>query len=543
MRAVTTLQFGRSERNTLGDILEARGARLPDRSPLHQIVIQRRDGNYYFRINDHDPLTVMVDRGNGNVQSFSADSQNVGINNFLGPVGGSATLLIAGEAYPLMLQELPAAPSRTLRDWVAGLPGIGRFFRPTPPPAPRAAPTPSPVQVVVPASQTGAPRPEAQRVVEMPVCRPLPPATGEHLSPGETRLVVDTNPGRSGEHDVYFDAFGQASAFTELGIDKSNTNTNEDAYGMGRSPDGRPFFIMVDGAGGHGGGDIASQIIVEQSSRILSQENGVSLAEALQRANSILLTHNQAHHSNNSAVAVLARVNRDGSIEYARIGDANIWLRLRQPDGSYAVTMPFLPANLAGYARQDTLNSGGRFNTLQMIAHSQVSVVTSILGQHEVAPSSNPFQGIHYQAQLQIPGTNTPLRLEAGDGFALICDGVAEQTNMQQATMSLANEEGAIALRQRNQAETQLRQAIYTHYVPIARQQRGRVEINMDPRPENRNHPLNHTWIDGNGNIYSSADSSDTTIIGHVAKDNISAIWFHYDPSLRAVNPQTPQGT
>lgn len=113
---VVDLNFARGERQSLAEVLRAQGQTIAEDSFLNHVSIQRRDGSYYFRLNQEGIVTVnrnsidMTVATEAYARSHSGISlQAPGINNPLGNVGEIVTLTTGTDAYAIRLGELTAA--------------------------------------------------------------------------------------------------------------------------------------------------------------------------------------------------------------------------------------------------------------------------------------------------------------------------------------------------------------------------------------------------------------------------------------------------
>ncbi|MCI8379631.1 MAG: serine/threonine-protein phosphatase [Lachnospiraceae bacterium] len=97
---------------------------------------------------------------------------------------------------------------------------------------------------------------------------------------------------------------------------------NEDYLGCS----GNHVFVLCDGLGGHGSGEVASRFVVEQ---ILScyEERGLSMEESIQYAQDALLEKQEkenAHNAMKTTVVCLELL--DNEAKFAHVGDSRVYL-------------------------------------------------------------------------------------------------------------------------------------------------------------------------------------------------------------------------
>lgn len=105
-------------------------------------------------------------------------------------------------------------------------------------------------------------------------------------------------------------------------------SNNEDNIGMYET-DGVWYFLLADGLGGHGKGEVASSIAVEKSIEILSGENGFSednLRKAFDLSQQEILECQKADRtaSDMKTTLVLLQVG-EAAIQWGHIGDSRLY--------------------------------------------------------------------------------------------------------------------------------------------------------------------------------------------------------------------------
>lgn len=189
--------------------------------------------------------------------------------------------------------------------------------------------------------------------------------------------------------------------------DRGGRNYNEDACGHWHS-DRHLCCVLADGAGGHGGGDIASRIAVQEVIGSFSREpshDGQALATLVRRANAALIsqrvpdTPRQDMHS--TAVCLVIDF-VEHQAHWAHAGDSRMyWLR----DGQ-------VHARTRDHSLVQALVDAGVLTEQQMQGHPKRSELRSALG----VPAE----------QLEVTGSSGDDAVQPGDVFMLCTDGLWE---------------------------------------------------------------------------------------------------------------------
>ncbi|MGN0064219.1 MAG: PP2C family protein-serine/threonine phosphatase [Nocardioides sp.] len=164
-------------------------------------------------------------------------------------------------------------------------------------------------------------------------------------------------------------------AATDVGLVRS---VNEDAYLV--AP---PVFVVADGMGGHAGGDVASQIVVEEFTRLAEEgydptRGADHVAQVLSRAQSRLLAYGDSQrvtqpqwHAGTTVVAALL-VEQDGVPGWlvTNLGDSRAYAHeggvLRQVTVDHSVVQELIDA--------------GRLSAAEASTHPERHVITRALG-------------------------------------------------------------------------------------------------------------------------------------------------------------------
>ena len=110
--------------------------------------------------------------------------------------------------------------------------------------------------------------------------------------------------------------------------DKGSRHANEDSLGCFENGDNR-CFIVCDGLGGHGMGDIASQLVVDVFESQFTQMNGMAdfLPAAFEAAQTILLSEQAERSAKRKMKTTAAALVTDGKHAYiGHVGDSRVYV-------------------------------------------------------------------------------------------------------------------------------------------------------------------------------------------------------------------------
>lgn len=99
---------------------------------------------------------------------------------------------------------------------------------------------------------------------------------------------------------------------------------NEDSVGV-LADEG--LVVLADGMGGHRGGEVASTLAIESVVRLISIDNKISPAAAIDYANKAILKRSvDEPELKGMATTAVVGLFRDGLIDYAHVGDSRLYL-------------------------------------------------------------------------------------------------------------------------------------------------------------------------------------------------------------------------
>lgn len=208
---------------------------------------------------------------------------------------------------------------------------------------------------------------------------------------------------------------------------------NEDSCGYWLS-DSACCWVVSDGAGGHGGGDVASRLVVNTvlkhfaAEPLVSRAAVISLLEEAQR----VVMDAKSYPSSNAdmhATCVLLLIDRQNCVAvWGHAGDSRAYL-FRYGELTYQTRDHSLVQNMidAGYGSADLIRT-----------HPQRSLLTSAIGN---------------AGELLVSISGEPLPIVPGDVFLLCSDGWWEHVNEQHMQDTLSDAPSAHAWLE-NMAET-----------------------------------------------------------------------------------------
>lgn len=112
----------------------------------------------------------------------------------------------------------------------------------------------------------------------------------------------------------------------KLFTDKGTRELNEDYIGM-TSRDGRYLFVLADGLGGHGRGEAASRLVIEEIVQYYMKQTVIpDISECIDYAQEQLLTKQEQEHDKNGMKTTLALLEiADGQARWAHVGDSRLY--------------------------------------------------------------------------------------------------------------------------------------------------------------------------------------------------------------------------
>lgn len=110
--------------------------------------------------------------------------------------------------------------------------------------------------------------------------------------------------------------------------DKGNRDNNEDYVGNGSNGE-MQCFILADGLGGHGRGEVASQLVVEEGINLLSKYNDLEryVSKAFEIAQEKLLKYQNLQHAKNEmkSTEVILALNGQQAV-WGHVGDSRLYV-------------------------------------------------------------------------------------------------------------------------------------------------------------------------------------------------------------------------
>lgn len=201
--------------------------------------------------------------------------------------------------------------------------------------------------------------------------------------------------------------------------DRGGRSYNEDACGHWSS-DKQLCCVLADGAGGHGGGDIASKLVVQELVGLFAKHpsrDGAALADLLRQTNQLLIAQRApgTERADMHSTAVCLVLDLDGShVHWAYVGDSRM----------YWFSGGHLLRRTQDHSVVQALVDAGLLSVEQMSAHPKRSELRSAMGLPADALELSSGDG------------QQPVR--AGDVFLLCTDGIWEYLDESLLERSLA---------------------------------------------------------------------------------------------------------
>ena len=200
--------------------------------------------------------------------------------------------------------------------------------------------------------------------------------------------------------------------------ERGGRNYNEDACGHWHTP-GELLCVLADGAGGHGGGDIAARLVVERMLQAFAERPGVdgqALENLVRDANrNVIAARVPATERANMHATVVSLVIdfMQHRASWAHAGDSRLyWFR-----GGQVLTQT------RDHSLVQALVDAGMLAADQARTHPKRSELRSALGVDSAA--------------LQVDHSGQPRPVQAGDVFLLCSDGVWEHVAEQRLEATL----------------------------------------------------------------------------------------------------------
>ncbi len=181
--------------------------------------------------------------------------------------------------------------------------------------------------------------------------------------------------------------------------DKGERIRNEDYTGFVELP-GRFVFLLADGLGGHGNGDVASRFVVETMQRLLNENPQATIEDCIQETQEGLLAEQKKQNAENSMKTTISVLDIQGNrAQYFHVGDSRVY---------------FFRNNKYNMRSQDhsvpqMLYMSGRIKEKEIRHHEDRSKLIKVMG--------TPWNAPKYDVSEEIDISNRDAFLLCSDGF------------------------------------------------------------------------------------------------------------------------------
>ncbi|MCV2369033.1 PP2C family protein-serine/threonine phosphatase [Roseateles oligotrophus] len=189
--------------------------------------------------------------------------------------------------------------------------------------------------------------------------------------------------------------------------DRGGRSYNEDACGHWQSPS-QLCCVLADGAGGHGGGDVASKLVVQELIGLFARQpshDGAALAALMRRTNELLRAQREPgteRQDMHSTVVSLVLDLDNASAHWAHVGDSRL----------YWFSGGRIVRRTKDHSMVQALVDAGILTADQMSSHPKRSELRSAMGLPDDA--------------LELSSGDGDQAVQAHDVFLLCTDGIWE---------------------------------------------------------------------------------------------------------------------
>lgn len=188
------------------------------------------------------------------------------------------------------------------------------------------------------------------------------------------------------------------ATFTNIG----NRAVNEDSLGVLTAQEGM-YFLVCDGLGGHGGGDVASSLVIETMKRSLSQ--GMAVEPSILEAQSFLLEEQRRQNALDKMKTTMTCLRIcENEAMFAHVGDSRI----------YHFEKNKMIRRSQDHSVPQMLYESGQIKEKDIRHHTDRSRLLRVMGTEWKSPK--------YQIVQNIPVTNKSSFLLCSDGFWELID-------------------------------------------------------------------------------------------------------------------------
>lgn len=161
--------------------------------------------------------------------------------------------------------------------------------------------------------------------------------------------------------------------YVESFTNSGGREKNEDSIGVEMKNSDEGCFVLCDGLGGHGQGEIASQLVVQDVLQCYRSEGNTEefIPRTLENSQRDLLSFQKEHHAKNEMkTTVVVLLIQDGKVQWGHVGDSRLYFF---QNGKYI-------SRTMDHSVPQTLANAGKIKEKQIRKHPDRNRLLRVMG-------------------------------------------------------------------------------------------------------------------------------------------------------------------